>query len=323
MHAVVLVGGFGTRLRPLTNEVPKPMLPIGNRPMIVRLAERLGEGGVTDIVLALGFRPDAFRAAFPGDRVGDVRMHYAVEPEPLDTAGAIAFAARATKIDSTFIVANGDVVTDLDIAELVDAHHRLGVDATIHLTPVDDPSAYGVVETDDSGLVRRFVEKPAPGETDSHLINGGTYVLEPAVLDLIEPDRRVSVERETFPTLVGSGRLAGHPTDDRWIDTGRPDTYLEANLDLADTAEAIHPEATIAATARIERSIIGAGAQIEGEVRDSVVLPGASIAAGARVTSSLVWGHVPAGATLERCVIGQDAEVPAGNHRDLRLPEPR
>ena len=322
MHAVVLVGCFGTRLRPLTNEVPKPMLPIGNVPMIVRLAERLGEGGVTDIVLALGFGPDAFREAFPGDRVGDVRMHYAVEPEPLDTAGAIACAARASGVDSTFVVANGDIVTDLDIAGLVDAHHRLGVDATIHLTPVDDPSAYGVVETEAAGRVSRFIEKPSPGETDSDLINGGTYVLEPAVLDLIEPDRRVSVERETFPTLVADGRLAGHPTDDRWIDTGRPETYLEANLDLADRADAIHPEASIAATASIEHSIIGAGARIDGEVHGSVVLPGASIAAGATVRSSLVWGHVPADATLDSCVIGEGAEVPAGDHRGLRLPEP-
>ena len=322
MHAVVLVGGFGTRLRPLTNDVPKPMLPIGNRPMIVRLAERLAAGGVTDIVLALGFRPDTFRAAFPGDRVGDVRMHYAVEPEPLDTAGAIAFAARHAGIDSTFVVANGDVVTGLDIAEVVDAHRTLGTDATIHLTPVDDPSAYGVVETTDGGIVARFIEKPAPGDTDSRLINGGTYVFEPGVLDLIKPGQRVSVERETFPALVADQRLAGYPTNDRWIDTGRPDTYLEANLDHADTPDAIHPGANVAENARIERSIIGDGARIDGEVTRSVILSGASVAAGARVTDSLVWGHVTAGATLDHCVIGQDAEVPAGNHQHLRLPEP-
>ena len=198
----------------------------------------------------------------------------------------------------------------------------LGTDATIHLTPVDDPSAYGVVETTEGGIVARFIEKPAPGDTESHLINGGTYVLEPVVLDLIEPGRRVSVERETFPALVGSGRLAGHPTNDRWIDTGRPETYLEANLDHADTTDAIHPEALIAPGARIERSIIGARTRVDGDVTRSVVLPGAIIAAGASVTDSLVWGHVPAGATLEGCVIGQDAEVPAGRHQHLRLPEP-
>ena len=153
MFAVVLVGGFGTRLRPLTNNVPKPMLPIGNKPMIVRLAERLADGGITDIVLALGFRPDVFQGAFPGDVVkgnnGDVRLHYAVEPEPLDTAGAIRFAAEHVGITDTFVVANGDIVTDLPIRLLVDEHERLGKEATLHLTPVVDPSwiAYTIVSS--------------------------------------------------------------------------------------------------------------------------------------------------------------------------------
>ena len=149
MFAVVLVGGFGTRLRPLTNTVPKPMLPIGNTPMVVRLAERLAAGGVTDIVLALGFQPDAFRAAFPGDSLtydgATVNLHYAVEPEPRDTAGAIKFAADSAGVDDTFVVANGDIVTALPIADLVRFHHALGREATIHLTPVDDPSSFGVV----------------------------------------------------------------------------------------------------------------------------------------------------------------------------------
>jgi len=212
MLAVVLVGGFGTRLRPLTNEVPKPMLPVLHRPMIVRLVERLAEGGVTDVVLALGFRPEPFRAAFPDGRHGDVRVHYAVEPQPLDTGGAIAFAARTVGVDRTFIVANGDIITDLDVSRLVDAHRRIGVAATIHLTPVDDPSAFGVVETDSDQIVRRFVEKPAPGETDSNMINAGTYVFEPEVLDLIVPDTPVSVERDTFPALVAASKLAAIAT---------------------------------------------------------------------------------------------------------------
>ncbi|MEX2628181.1 MAG: nucleotidyltransferase family protein, partial [Ilumatobacteraceae bacterium] len=151
MRAVVLVGGRGSRLRPLTDHVPKPMLPIGHRPMIAALVDRLARAGVDDVTLALGFRPEPFVAAFPDGRVGHVTLRYAVEPEPLDTAGAIRFAADHAGIDSTFVVANGDIVSDLAVADLVAAHRRAGAEATLHLTPVDDPSIYGVVPTDDTG----------------------------------------------------------------------------------------------------------------------------------------------------------------------------
>ena len=207
------------------------MLPIGNVPMVVRLAERLAAGGVTDIVLALGFQPDLFRVAFPDDvltRDGrTINLHYAVEPEPRDTAGAIKFAADHVGISDTFVVANGDVVTDLPITDLIAAHRSAGQLATIHLTPVSDPSAFGVVGLTSDNLVGRFVEKPSPGETDSNLINAGTYVMEPEVLSRIERDVPVSVERTTFPALVAEGALAGYPTKDSWIDTGRPEFYLE------------------------------------------------------------------------------------------------
>ena len=162
MRAVVLVGGFGTRLRPLTNDVPKPMLPVGHRPMIARLVDRLARGGVTEVVLALGFRPEPFLEAFPDNMCGDVRLSYAVEPEPLDTAGAIRFAAEQAGIDDTFVVANGDVLTDLDVGGLVAEHRRFGAQATLHLIGVDDPSAFGVVDLADDGRIRAFVEKPAP-----------------------------------------------------------------------------------------------------------------------------------------------------------------
>ncbi|MEY2974311.1 MAG: hypothetical protein RIR49_731 [Actinomycetota bacterium] len=327
MFAVVLVGGFGTRLRPLTDDVPKPMLPVANRPMIVRLAERLAAGGVTDIVLALGFMPDAFRSAFPGDVLeggsGTVRLHYAVEPEPLDTAGAIAFAARTAGVTGTFVVANGDIMTSLPIADLVAAHRSAGVEATIHLTPVDDPSSFGVVEVDDSGLVRRFVEKPAPGESDSRTINAGTYVFEEAVLDRIPAGRRVSVERETFPALVADGALAAVATDHDWIDTGRPELYLAANLAHLD-GEAIAESARVAPTAVVTSSVVGADAVIgdDATVTESVVLAGAEIGAGARLERSLVWGRVPGGSVLVDCVVGRGAAVPGGEHHGRRFPEP-
>ena len=330
MFAVVLVGGFGTRLRPLTNEVPKPMLPVLHRPMIEHLVERLAAGGVTDVVLALGFKPEPFQTAFPDGRHGDVRVHYAVEPEPLDTAGAIGFAARAVGVDDTFVVANGDIICDLRFAELVDAHRAFGGDATIHLKAVDDPSAFGVVELDDAGRVQRFVEKPAPGESDSNLINAGTYVMEPSVLDLIPQLERYSVERSVFPELVGDGRLYGMSTDDYWLDTGRPDQYLQANLDLIrgvrrDAVAGIHARASVSPEAIVVESVVGPDTTIEAgaTVADSLLLPGASVGAGSTVERSIV-----AGVVTDRCVV-TDSVVGAGHTvtpgttvESRRLPDP-
>ena len=158
MRAVVLVGGFGTRLRPLTEAIPKPMLPVGHRPMLARLVDRLAAGGVREVVLALGFRPEPFVEAFPDGRIGEVRITYAVEPEPLDTGGAIRFAADVAGIDDTFVVANGDVMTDLDLARLLAVHRDRAAEATIHLIGVEEPSAFGVVDLGSDHAVRAFVE---------------------------------------------------------------------------------------------------------------------------------------------------------------------
>ena len=320
MRAVVLVGGFGTRLRPLTYDIPKPMLPVGHRPMIAHLVDRLGRGGVSEVVLALGFRPEPFVEAFPDNMCGDVRLRYAVEPEPLDTAGAIRFAAEEAGIDDTFIVANGDVLTDLDVGALVAEHRRFGADATLHLIGVDDPSAFGVVDLAGDGRIRAFVEKPAPGTEPSNLINAGTYVFEPSVLELIEPGVKVSVERDTFQRLVRAGSIYGVATDDYWIDAGRPELYRAANLDLLggarrfDRCEPIAATATVAANATIVNSIIGDGASVaEGAtVTDSVVLPHAVIAAGAHVERSLVMGAIGADARVADSMVGAGGVVESG-----------
>lgn len=323
MYAVVLVGGFGTRLRPLTNDVPKPMLPVGHVPMIERLVHRLGRGGVTDVVLALGFKPEPFINAFPDGRCGDVTLTYAVEPEPLDTAGAIKFAAEYACIDSTFVVANGDVMTDLNVADLVATHRAADVSATLHLIGVDDPSGFGVVELGADGSIRQFVEKPERGTEPSNLINAGTYVFEPSVLDLIPAGERVSIERDTFPKLVADGVIHGYPTDDYWIDAGVPDLYRAANLDLldptrgAESCEAIAQGAHVDPSATVMNCIVGAGAVIEGgttTVVDSVILPGAFIGKGAQVESSLVMGRVGADATVIEAIIGADGVVDEGDH---------
>jgi mannose-1-phosphate guanylyltransferase len=331
MRAVVLVGGFGTRLRPLTYSVPKPMLPVGHLPIIERLVANLVRGGVTDVTLALGFKPEPFLEAFPDGTCAGAQLHYAVEPEPLDTAGAIRFAAEAAGIDETFVVVNGDVLTDLDIATLVDFHRARGAEATLHLIAVPDPSAFGVVALDDVGRVERFVEKPPPGIEPSNLVNAGTYVLEPSVLGRIPTGRKVSIERETFPAIVADGGVFAMATDDYWIDTGKPELYLAANLDLLggrrahDHCEPVAPGAIIDPSATVTTAIIAAGAVVDAVavVERSVVLAGAHIGVGAVVRDSVVMGRIGDGASVERCVIGADAVVEAGEQlADMRRPDP-
>lgn len=316
MHAVVLVGGFGTRLRPLTLTTPKPLLPILHRPMLEHLLGSLARAGVTDAVLALGFNPDPFFSAFPGDTCAGVRLSYAVEDSPLDTAGAIGFAARTAGIDSTFIVANGDVVTDLDVASLVAFHRSRGAEATISLTPVDDPSQFGIVETAADGRVLRFVEKPQPGDTPSRDASAGTYVMEPRALERMPGTAKLSIEREVFPRIVETGGLYAMSTDDYWIDAGRPETYLAVNLRAAarNAGEAIDPAARVDATAQVSRSVIDATAVVEtGAIIDgSVVLAGALIGASARVSSSIVMGRVESGATVVDSIVGRDGVVAGG-----------
>ena len=182
MKAVVLVGGEGTRLRPLTLSAPKQMLPIVGVPMIERVLGHLASHGIEEAVLSLGYLPDAFLEAYPDGRVAGMGLTYAVEPEPLDTAGAVRFAATFAGIDETFVVVNGDVLTDLDLTTLVAFHRERGAEGTIALHPVADPSAFGVVPTDDHGRVLAFVEKPPRDEAPTNEINAGTYVLEPSVL---------------------------------------------------------------------------------------------------------------------------------------------
>ena len=320
MRAVVLVGGFGTRLRPLTLTTPKPMLPVGHVPIIERLVDNLAKGGVTDVTLALGFKPEPFVDAFPTGECNGVVLHYAVEPEPLDTAGAIRFAADFSGIDDTFVVANGDVLTDLDIASLVDFHRRHSAEATIHLIGVDDPSSFGVVATDEDGKVERFVEKPAPGTAPSNQINGGTYVLEPSVLQRIPAGRRVSIERVTFPEVVAGGRLFAMATDDYWLDAGNPTLYLQANLDLIDGTRhlhncvGVHSGAHVDPTAVVNHSLVAEGVHVGAgaSIVDSVLLPGAVVDDSAMVANSVVMGKVGQRASVTRSVLGLHGQVAPG-----------
>ena len=333
MDAVVLVGGFGTRLRPLTLTVPKNLVPVAGVPLIERVVAHLAAHGVDRVVLSLGYRPDSFFAAFPSNMAAGIPLTYVVEPEPLDTAGAIRFAAKDAGVKDTFVVANGDVLTDLDVTALVDTHRRTGAEATIALTPVDDPSRFGVVTTDAKGRVTDFVEKPAPGEAPTNLINAGTYVLEPSVLGRIAADRKVSVEREVFPAMVAAGTLFALASDTYWLDVGLPDSYVKATTDLLDGTRGAGPPAP-GADRRAEggwtlgEPVVQPGAVVDDQsllcdgcrvadgvdIRRSVVGPAARIAAGAQLDDAvlLAGAILGEGAVVERSIIGPGAVIGAG-----------
>ena len=334
MRAVVLVGGFGTRLRPLTLTRPKQMLPVLHRPMIEHVVGHLAGHGVDDVVLSLGYRPDAFRHAYPDGRCAGVSLHLAVDPEPLDTAGAIRYAALDAGIDERFLVVNGDVLTDLDVTRFVAFHEQAGAEGTIALHKVADPSRYGVVPTDAHGRVTAFVEKPPPGEAPTDLINAGTYVLEPSVLDRIDGGRRVSIEREVFPAMVVGGTLFAQDDASYWIDTGTPQEYIQAQLDLLDglrggdsARAAIHPTASVDPASRVSRSVVGPDATVApgARVEGSVLLEGARIGSGAVVEGSVVGAgtEIGEGAELVGCtVVGDNQVIGPGERLDgARLPE--
>ena len=328
MRAVVLVGGEGTRLRPLTLTRPKPMLPVGGIPMLARKLAHLAEHGVIEVVLSLGYRPDAFVAAFPSGEAAGVRLHYAVEPSPLDTAGAIRFAAaEAGFLDGSsepIIAVNGDVLTTLDLTAQVAFHRAVGARATIALTRVEDPSAFGVVPCDPDGRVIAFVEKPKREDAPTDWINAGTYVLDPSVISAIVAETRISIERIVFPELVAEGTLYAVHADDPWIDAGIPSTYLQANLDAitgsneSSPAGIVHASARVSAGAVVERSVIGARCVIDegAVVCRSVLLDGVIVEKGAIVEDSMVGegARIGEGAVLrDLSVVGDGAVILAGH----------
>ncbi len=333
MQAVVLVGGLGTRLRPLTETIPKQLLPVAGVPMIECVLAQLARHGVDRAVLSMGYLPDPFVEAYPDKRIGGVDVTFAIESHPLGTAGAIRYAARTSGIDETFLAVNGDVLTDLDVTALVALHRARRGEATIHLTPVTDPSRYGVVVTDEHGRVLEFVEKPPAGTAPSNDINAGTYVLEPTFLDRVAPDVAVSVETEVFPRLVEHGALFAMHDASYWLDAGTPPSYLQANTDVLDGtrrlatpgersgSSLVDAGASVAASATIERSVLADRVVVEdgAVVRGSVVLDGARIAADATVVDSVVGpgATVGAGSALRaNCLVARDARVPEGARLD-------
>lgn len=326
MQAIVLVGGEGTRLRPLTDAVPKPALDLVDRPMLAYTIEWLAAHGVTEVVLACGFLPDVLRAALAGEeeRAG-VRIQYAVEPAPLGTAGAIRFAAEqlGEALDDRFLALNGDVLTDLDLGVLLEAHREGGATATLGLVGVEDASAFGLVRIGPRGAVLEFAEKT--GRREQGEVNAGMYVLERSVLDFIPAGRSVSIEREVFPRLVGLG-LQARRLEGYWVDIGTPERYLAASWDIlegrvATRVEPTRPGVLIDASAEVAadatvgpRAVIGANCRIGAgaTVGDSVLLAGSAVGAGARVRGSILapGTRVNAGGQLDDTILGPDERVP-------------
>lgn len=327
MQAIVLVGGEGTRLRPLTETVPKPALTLVDRPFLAYMIEWLAGHGVSEVVLACGFLPGVLREALAGEeeRAG-VAIRYVAEPEPRGTAGAIRFAADelGERLEQRFLALNGDVLTDLDLTALLRAHEEHGARATIGLHPVEDSSAYGLVRSGERGEVLEFLEKTgkrAPGE-----VNAGMYVLERSVLELVPPGENVSIERDVFPRLVGDG-LYGLRLDGYWMDIGTPERYLQATWDILEgrvetrvepTAPGmlIGPGAEVATGARVgPRAVLGPGCRIGAgsEVRESVLLGDCMVGEGARVSGSILapGAEVAAGARLDGVVAAADERVQA------------
>jgi len=305
MKAVILVGGEATRLRPLTCNTPKIMVPVLNRPFFEHLVGYLKAHNIIDIVLAAGKSPEQIQDYFgDGSKLG-VRITYSIESFPMGTAGAVKNAERF--LDDPFIVFNGDVFTDIDLSVMMRLHRKNKATASLALTPVDDPTIYGVVETDSRGRVKRFIEKPRRDQVTTNMINAGIYILEPDILNYIAPNAFSMFERDVFPPLLEKGEaIYGYPFQDYWIDIGSPDKYLKLQHDL------------------LRRYVGNKGIKFEGEsfVHSSVQIEGPAVIGEACFIdkNSIVKGpavlgtrcRVEEGAVIEGVVLWQDCRIGRG-----------
>jgi NDP-sugar pyrophosphorylase family protein len=310
MRAVILAGGEGTRLRPLTLSLPKPVVPVVDRPFLRHQLDLLSRAGVRDVVFSVAYRPERVEAVFGDGRDHGVRIRYAVEGTPLGTGGAVKNAESL--LDGRTVVLNGDILADLDLAAVIARHDAEGASATIVLAPVPNPSAYGLVETDERGRVRRFMEKPRPEDIRTNTINAGIYVLETRVLDLMPAGEPYSIERAFFPALLARGDLVLGPVHDGyWIDIGTPEKYLQVHRDVLAGRFPVpldgEPRAGgwAHAGARIEEGsslhppfYVGPGCHIESGAQlgpDAVLVADVHLAPGARVRDSVLWSAADVG----------------------------
>ncbi|MGY0018080.1 sugar phosphate nucleotidyltransferase [Streptomyces sp. cg35] len=333
-EAILLVGGKGTRLRPLTVNTPKPMVPAAGVPFLTHQLARAKAAGVDHIVLATSYLAEVFEPYFgDGSRLG-LHLEYVTEVEPLGTGGAIRNVASHLRSgpDDPVLIFNGDILTGLDIRALVHEHETTGADVSLHLSRVEDPRAYGLVPTDATGRVQAFLEKPqTPEEIVTDQINAGAYVFRRSVIDTIPTGRPVSVERETFPDLLASGaHLQGMVDSTYWLDLGTPQAFVRGSADLVLGRapspavpgrcgdRLVLPTATVAPDAKLTGgTVVGEGAQVgEGaRISGSTVLDGAVIEPGAVITDSLIGRGARIGARtiLTGAVIGDGAHVGPDN----------
>ncbi|MBI2856282.1 MAG: NDP-sugar synthase [Chloroflexi bacterium] len=327
MKAVILAGGEGTRLRPLTCNMPKAMVPILNRPFLEHMLSHLMGNGVKDVILTLSYLPDRIQEHFGNGDSVDMGLSYVLEETPLGTAGAVKNVERS--LDGTFLVLNGDVLTDLDLEAMVRFHRQKSALVTLFLTPVDDPSAFGVVETRADGRVLRFLEKPAPGETESNWINGGIYLVEPEAMAHVPPGEFYMFERGLFPRLLDMGApVYGFKATPYWIDVGTPSNYMKVHRDLLHDSyrgaltralnayagrSYVDPSARIVGSVLLgEGCVVGPGATIQGP---AILGDGCEVAKEALIVSSVLWQGVVLGesAALKGCIVGLGARIGQGS----------
>ena len=326
MKAVILAGGEGTRLRPLTLTTPKPVVPVVDRPFLRHQLDLLASAGVHEIVFSVAYRPERVQAVFGNGAALGRRIHYAVEDTPLGTGGAVKNAEP--HLDDVTIVFNGDVLTDVDLAAVVRGHRESGAAATLVLTPVPNPSAYGLVETDPTGRVLRFIEKPDPSQITTDTINAGIYVLQTSTLELMPKAVNHSIERAFFPALLSRGdHVAAYVHRGYWIDIGTPEKYLQVHHDILagdfpvtldgreEQGGVVHPEARVSEAAHLVAPFyVGPGCTVAARATvgpHAVLTLDVGLDEGAQVRDSVLWEgtRVGAAARIEGALLGQRVRV--------------
>jgi len=342
VKAVILVGGKATRLLPLTCNIPKAVVPVLNTPFLEHVIRHLSKHKIQEIILAQGHLAQPIEGYFGDGSQFGVKLTYVVEDEPRGTAGAIKYAEKY--LEETFLALNGDIFTDLNITAMIDFHRARKAKATIALTPVDDPTSYGLIETTAQGRVTRFLEKPGWEEVTTNMINAGTYVLEPEILNRITPETEVSIERETFPQLLAQGEpVYAYYSLAYWVDMGTPEKYLQLHYDLLNgkcrqyvpvsdeqalsgEQSSIHPTAEITGAVVIGNNcsigrkvkligplVIGDGCTIEDEsvIEESIVWRNARVGPRARITRSILADNCccQADSLCQEAVLGDNVTV--------------
>ena len=322
MQALILAGGKGTRLRPLTIYTPKPIVPVMNRPFLLYQIEILRRAGIRDITLSLSYQPDKIEDVLDDGSEYGVNLRYVTEPAPMGTGGAYKFAAE--QIRETTVVLNGDILTDLDIFKVIGFHQEKRAEATIVLTPVENPAAYGLVETDEENKVLQFLEKPKPEELaglTTKNINAGIYILEPGVLDAIPAGENYSFEYNVFPDLLSRHKsfCAFIMKENYWRDIGTPQSYLEAHHDflsgqIKGFRIEISSKSDVATTAIVDKNtIIGENCVIKpnAKIINSVIGAGVHIEDKTVIENSVVWAHtrISSQAHIQNAVIGRSCYI--------------